>query len=52
MFFYSFVHIAMLVADFHVRVPVYLNCIIFATTWNFCSSLVVLVTIVFFFLGN
>lgn len=47
MFFYSFVHIARLVIDFHVGVPVNLNFVIFATTLNLCSPLVLFTKIVF-----
>lgn len=51
-FFYSLVHIASLVIDFHVWVPVYLNFVIFATMLNMCPLLVVFTKIVFFKLIN
>lgn len=47
MFFYSFVHIARLVIDFHVGVPVNLNFVIFATTLNLRSPLVLSTKMVF-----
>lgn len=45
---FTLVHIAMLVINFHVWVPVYLNLVIFATTLNLCSPSVVFANIVCF----
>lgn len=51
-FFYSFVHVATLVIDFHVWVPVYVNCVVFATVLNLCSPLVMFAKIVLLKLIN